>query len=659
MLTFFMERIQSPRWRILLALLATACGQGEFHNSIDPLFQRYGVEGLSLSQGSSLVGLVLPPQGSSAAGFEVQLRPLSNTGVILPLMAYTNSKGGFYLKSLAPGEYRLLVLSRDGLGHQEVLTIDAGQMLKRPDIKVQPMPRLSGRVQLKSEVDHSGAMVSLEGTPFVTLTSKEGFFSLQAPVGAYPLRIRRDNYIPLEIPDFALHEDLAQDFELSLMPWPDGVVRLTNAPDGIVRGLRSQFRLTWVDSVKYMRIIPARPDRIQGSTFPMDAWREVTSEFAIDFKKPGTNKLEIMFQDAWGKNSKPITLESFNTTFDSSWRLIHGQVREPLVIKAGEKVAFLAIEGNSTVISRRGSSSSHSIPHAGSAGGTTAGNAPRILEETTEKTQTPIEGSAGQSSDDATQPALFLPEILGPVRVEEGAILSGSGEFNGPITLMGTATKPIRWDLMGEYGYSGFTYLNDHTDIAHAILSQGNLISQGGGNRQSISLRQSRLESVNMVTYADTSSGEVTWAFDSTTWNSSALAMRCFQNSQPDSPEAPGTENQMSSKHSLSIKNSILMESLLEIQCTKSTSVDVVVQLHRNNILAPRKDGFSFYWNSYGIPEGSPLPPFPDNSKIGWDAADNYFAEPQRLYEGVLENGWPETELGINRTAPHDDVGAP
>jgi len=408
-----------------------------------------------------------------------------------------------------------------------------------------------------------------------------------------------------------------------------------------------------------MRIIPARPERIHGSTFPIDAWREVTSEFAIDFNKPGINKLEIMFQDAWGKNSKPITLESFNTTFDDSWRLIHGQVREPLVIKSGEKVAFLAIEGNSTVITRTGSSSNQGIPHAGSAGGTTSGNAPGILAESTEETKTPIEGSGGQSSDDDTQPALFLPEILGPVRVEEGAFLSGSAEFNGPITLMGTATKPIRWNLMDEYGYIGFTYFNDHADIAHAILSHGGLISQGGDSRQTISLRQSRLESVNIVTYADTSSGEVTWAFDSTSWNRSALAMRCFQNSQPDSPEAPGTENQMSSKHSLSIKNSILAESLLEIQCSKSSSLDVVVQLHRNNIMAPREDGYTFYWNSYGLPEGAPLPSFPDSSKISWDAADNYFAEPKRLYEGVLENGWPEAELGVNRTAPHGDVGAP
>ncbi|MDF1563163.1 MAG: carboxypeptidase regulatory-like domain-containing protein [Deltaproteobacteria bacterium] len=132
--------------------------------------------------------VILPAEGALAAAL-----PSGGTTVADPT-------GAFVLGGLSAGSYAVRV-SLDG--HESVtvngLTVRGGRSTTLPEPLLLPAAKggVTGRVTLTGETNHAGALVQIEGTPFVAFTGSDGSFFLEGVCAGtnYQLMARRDGFI--------------------------------------------------------------------------------------------------------------------------------------------------------------------------------------------------------------------------------------------------------------------------------------------------------------------------------------------------------------------------------------------------------------------------------------------------------------------------------
>jgi hypothetical protein len=166
---------------------------------------------LLLARGD-LSGVVLLEDGSVPTSVQVSLQGTAHIGA-------ADAAGNWILEDIAPGAYTLLfVTGGDDIGkyrsHEQPITVLASETIAVPAITL-PLARgsISGILQLEDEPNHGGALVEVVGAGLQTITDAAGNFSIdQIPAGQYIVRLSKENYATLDLPDIGISLD--QDTDL-------------------------------------------------------------------------------------------------------------------------------------------------------------------------------------------------------------------------------------------------------------------------------------------------------------------------------------------------------------------------------------------------------------------------------------------------------------
>lgn len=191
------------KWLFLCFLtgVLTGCGKLEHKNPYDP-------ESPSVLQAKGEIsGKVVLEESATHEGVSVSIKGTS-------LTAITDENGDFTITEVPSGNW-IVIFNKEGWGYYESLPVSLGIGEKR-SIGTINLSRLrgtlKGKVQLEEKEDHSGALVSVEGTAHIGFSDSDGDFIISGiPTGTYNLLISRDGYEDKEIKGVEVKANLVAD----------------------------------------------------------------------------------------------------------------------------------------------------------------------------------------------------------------------------------------------------------------------------------------------------------------------------------------------------------------------------------------------------------------------------------------------------------------
>lgn len=631
--------MMSPRRLLMLcgvAMLLAAPGSGCSSGGLDSQHDRYlNIFGLPYSTPPShkgaVLGKVLLQDGSPAEWAQVYARSVA-APTQTPLATLANAKGGFYLANLEPGAYNIFITSPSGQGTSFATTVAADQVVENDGIPIRPLVRLSGHVTLMDEPVRTGVSVYLPGTPFSAFTDQDGYYYLDVPAGTFKVRAERETFVPFETAQLQVSGDTTIDMTLAPNPFPNGKVTVEGEAGFLVRGLTTMLHIEPESGVRDM-YVNVRSSSGGVLNKNLNRWIPVTQELRLDHEGDGITYLDVTFMDAYGKQSDPIGVVYANTTLDRSWTVLYGDINGPVVIKAGDKVAFLDAPayGQAVAVPTNPRRLRFASPTAAVAGGTT-------------------------TSSESIQASVVFHDT---VTVAGGATLRGAATFLGSVVMGGTKAQPVKWTIGGaRVSLQGtdaqFRYL-DVQNGAFEAFSCGS---------QRVHFSDSRLYQVelNQPQYCSNANHptDAQLAIDHVHFDQGGIYQTCNSVATPSDPPhghgspAPGG---VPSRLTLAIASTTLNMVGINFGCTNvAGQTDVTLTLQHNDFLAPVPGGFYFMETDPPTSGGtaSGLPPATD---INYDVHDNHFQEPGKLDADVATTGWPTAIFGDNVPTPHSDAG--
>lgn len=166
------------------------------------------VAGGSSEETNTIAGVVTLPNGEVAARVTVQAQAISGMDSTV-YSDTTNSKGEFSLSPKAKGVYGLSAIS-DSFAFYDTVSV-SGKNVSRNASLVQTI-NLSGNVYLRTNEAAKGAIVSIAGSPWKTVVSEDGSFTLfHVPQGEHSIQVLspRSTYV------------LNQDYSVNLLTSED------------------------------------------------------------------------------------------------------------------------------------------------------------------------------------------------------------------------------------------------------------------------------------------------------------------------------------------------------------------------------------------------------------------------------------------------------
>lgn len=428
------------RLLILFTLvLIGACSSGGLDDLHDPYLAIFGIPKTGPApQKAALLGRVVRVDGSSAAWAQVYARRVDEGAPSAqPVESLTNGKGGFLLPALDPGTWRLIATTPAGEGLVAEISLKEGELREESALNLTSLRRVTGKVELENEDVATGVLVYVPGTPFSSFSDADGFFALNLPEGAFKIRAEKDMFLPAEFDQLGLTGDQALALRLAANPWPDGHVTVKGAEAGgrLVRSLSPTLVIGAVPGVKYMRMI-STPTLADAKDYDaLRKWQPVKKELTIALAREGYASATFEFIDDHGKESDPVDVNFIATALDPSWIVLFGYWKEPVTIKAGQKVAFFSDE---LPVSLQGSTSSATA---------TSATYETYLADT-DSSAVPGEKSSPKARESSpTDHPLRSGQarFAAAVTIEAGAEVRGGASFDGPLIVQGTKENPVFW----------------------------------------------------------------------------------------------------------------------------------------------------------------------------------------------------------------------
>ncbi len=595
----------SPFLLLLILGIILGCGKGGISDGHEYFLNVYG---LQIKDPTKLPEQTVVGKSVNHKGEPVPFAKVFVHGS--PVYTTTNEKGGFLIGNLPKGRQRLYILASSGIGRTLDLDNPEHAFLEINSIELESLQTLYGQVKSGS-APVPDTRLSIDGSPFSTVSDSEGNYMMEVPRGAYRLMANHMLYKPVAREGLELTSKSHFGVNLEPLGFPEVEIRIVGSEGHIVRGLTTRLKIQRSKDVRFMRTLYDSmindPENKNNSS-----WVDFQQEIVLEQKRPGFRALSLQFMDVFGKVTDPINVRFYNTLYDQSWRIITESPQGPIDINRGEKVALIGqAEKWSRLVLR-------SLSLADSDVETSTSEASRGTDTRTDATS-----SAAQTG------ALVFNF---PVQIEAGATIHGSALFKQTVDFKGSQAAPIYWDTRDERGEQGFLTIQDPSSKINFTRFYGGLLFfQVGSSIPKWEPKSVPAWSLKEIVFQDMKiylSGDFSWIAEANRFISSLLVIdygpqlpKTIPSNTPASPidPAPGALLPIGS---IAIFKSEWIQS--QINFERSGKVGLL-KFVKNNVLRQDPDN---YW--LNMPKDNALP----TDYLSTDFQHNFFED----QSGIVKN---------------------
>ncbi len=191
--------------------------------------------------------------------------------------------------------------SKGEFGVQSKVEVKKGDANEIESLYLKETGYIKGNIQLSGQVDHTGTLVYIPGTSYISITDKKGdFILLFIPEGTWPLRAEADGFKHVEMVDVEVVSKTTTEINpVALMPSTGihGEVTIKKLDEADL-SKTVMLHFSYSPEATVMKVS-------EDINFVDIDWEPVQENMEYTFKKSGFNSIYVTFADANGLESGP------------------------------------------------------------------------------------------------------------------------------------------------------------------------------------------------------------------------------------------------------------------------------------------------------------------------------------------------------------------